>query len=340
MSAYQTKLHEAVSKLSEPLIVGIAGDSGSGKTKFSEGIRKLLGSSIVQTIEMDGYHKENRLQRKNSKRSPLEPEANNFQLLRQHLGLIKRREPFAVPIYNHERGDFDTPRTFNPSPVVILEGLHALYPEFTPFIDFTIYVDPARSIKWQWKKERDIIVRGHDEHKLLEEMYAREALYKRWIDFQKTNATVVIKILPTEIPKLARYEYTGVMCTDCYKYELIMEPPNIPLPSVPIPLDLSFITDNHTPSFLLASVASRYWGKAMVTVHVDGELHPQTVAALNEHVESFCSHKEMDTQQEFRAIESIREALDPVSTTRFTQLLIAWRFLALLSEKATHDSHK
>lgn len=338
MNAAHTHLLDIVSKLSEPIIVGIAGDSGSGKTKFSEGIRKLLGSSVVQTIEMDGYHKENREQRKKSRLSPLEPAANNFQLLKQHLGLIKRREPFQVPIYNHERGDFDTPRPFTPSPVVIIEGLHALYPEFTPFIDFTLYVDPARSIKWQWKKERDIIVRGHDEHKLLEEMYAREALYKRWIDFQKTNATVVIKIFPTEIPSLARYEYSGVMCTDCYKYELIMESPKIPLPSVPIPLDLSFITDVHTPSFLLASVASRYWGKEMVTVHVDGELHPQTVSALNEHVVSFCSQKEIDTQQEFHTRDAVHEALDPVSTTRFTQLLIAWRFLALISEKAQHDA--
>jgi phosphoribulokinase len=269
-------LSSDIKKLKAPIIVGIAGDSGSGKTTFSSGIRKLLGTQIVQTVEMDGYHKENREERAKSGRSPLEPEANRFDLIKEHLEKLKNNQAVDVPIYNHETGLFDTTRHLEPSPVIIYEGLHALYPDFRKYVDFSIYVDPSRSIKWDWKKQRDIEKRGHDESALIREMLYREALYKRWIDFQKTNATIVVKILPSRITEYARYEFAGILCTESYRYELIMERTAGLLPSVPIPFDLSYITDFHTPSFMLASVPSRYWGRDAVTIHFDGELHPAT----------------------------------------------------------------
>ncbi len=47
-----------------PIIIGVAGDSGSGKTTYCNGIRRLLGLDLVSTICTDGYHKEDREQRK------------------------------------------------------------------------------------------------------------------------------------------------------------------------------------------------------------------------------------------------------------------------------------
>ena len=53
-----------------PIIIGISGDSGSGKTTYCNGIRRLLGLDLVSTICTDGYHKEDREQRKKSGRLP------------------------------------------------------------------------------------------------------------------------------------------------------------------------------------------------------------------------------------------------------------------------------
>ncbi len=55
-----------------PMLIGVAGDSGGGKTTYTDGIRKLLGPDLVSTIAMDGYHKEDREQRRRSGRLPLE----------------------------------------------------------------------------------------------------------------------------------------------------------------------------------------------------------------------------------------------------------------------------
>ena len=136
-------LREQLTSKKEPLIIGIAGDSGSGKTTYSNGIRRLFGIDLVQTITLDGYHKETRLERKISGRLPLDPAANKLDLLLSHLQDLKSGRIIDLPIYNHESGEFDQPVKFTPGPIIIIEGLHALYPEFIPFYDFSIFVDPA-----------------------------------------------------------------------------------------------------------------------------------------------------------------------------------------------------
>lgn len=50
-------LRHQLKQLRQPIIVGVAGDSGSGKTNYSDGIRRLIGIDLVDTIAMDGYHK-------------------------------------------------------------------------------------------------------------------------------------------------------------------------------------------------------------------------------------------------------------------------------------------
>ena len=66
-------------------VFGIAGDSGSGKTTISKGIRRILGEEMVATFSMDDYHCLNRKQRKERNITPLHPAANQFELLADHL---------------------------------------------------------------------------------------------------------------------------------------------------------------------------------------------------------------------------------------------------------------
>ena len=72
-----------------PILLGVAGDSGSGKTTYSNGIRRLLGNDIVTSISLDGYHKEDRAQRRRSGRLPLDPAANHLELIRSHLAGLR-----------------------------------------------------------------------------------------------------------------------------------------------------------------------------------------------------------------------------------------------------------
>jgi phosphoribulokinase len=309
------------------MLIGIAGDSGSGKTTYSNGIRRLLGTDLVQTITMDGYHKENRTQREQSGILPLDPSANHLSLLKEHLQTIKQGKPVQIPIYNHKSGDFETPILFTPSPIVIIEGLHALYSELLPFLDFTIYVDPSRDVKWDWKYERDVRYRGHEVKQLTDEMHKREDAYKRFIDFQKTDADIVIKIFKSKMHEFARYEPLKPFVSN-YKVELIMKPASSPLPTITLPFDLANMVGIHQEPFLLAAVPSFYWGKMATAVHLDGILAKQTVEALEKYLVSLTNvpvESAMGMTQ-----TNPQEALTAV---QFAQLLIVWRFLEAVSQK-------
>ncbi len=318
-NAQPLNLRERLEQLSSPIIIGVAGDSGSGKTTYSNGIRRLLGTDLVETICTDGYHKEDREQRKKSGRLPLDPAANHLDLLADHLHSIKQNKAIGVPIYNHETGKLDPPVSFSPSPIVVVEGLHALYPEFLEWLDFTIYVDPNHDVKWEWKWERDIKRRGHKAEALEEEMTRRAAAYKRWIDFQKTGATVTIKIFPSQIEQMARHRLKGKLSENSYKVELIIQHSETHLPPLDMPLDLATMLDIDQAPLLIATVPSRYWGRDAIAIHIDGEITQRTVSELESYITGFTG---IPINEAFPS-----EAFEKVSATRFTQLLIAWRFL-------------
>jgi phosphoribulokinase len=301
------------------MIVGVSGDSGSGKTTYSNGIRSLIGADLVNTLELDGYHKEDRQQRKISGRLPLDPDANRLDLIRKHLTELKQGKSVEIPIYNHKTGKFDRPKQLFPSPIIIVEGLHALYPELLPFLDFSIYVDPDRDVKWQWKYERDVKKRGHLAETLQTEMLQREAAYKRWIDFQKTNANVVIKIFTTRMKDFSRHQCIADLPANCYKVELIVEPALLPLPTLPLPFDLGAMLGANQLAFMLAALPCIYWGRQVTILHIDGILPSEAIAQLQNHIVDFTGIP-------------INEALplqeyERISATRFAQLLVTWRFL-------------
>lgn len=320
---------EQLTKLTKPIIIGIAGDSGSGKTTYSNGIRRLLGTDLVKTITMDGYHKENREERKISGRLPLDPEANKLDLFYIHLSLLKQGKKIEVPVYNHKTGDFEKPAPFSPSPIIIIEGLHALYPDFLPLLDFTIFVDPNRDVKWEWKYERDVRKRHHSEDELTKEMLKREAAYKRWIDFQKTNANIVVKINPTTINNFAKYELLEDLPKICYKVELIIESSPIKLPNLQMLFDLSSVLSTDHPPFLLAAVPSLYWGKKTVVVHLDGLLTEKTIEELEAHIASITG---IPIENMLKSQPSL-EIHEQVTATQFAQLLIGWRFLEFVNHR-------
>lgn len=316
-------LRAQLERAREPVLVGVAGDSGSGKTTYTRGIERMLGPDMVSTFSLDGYHKETRAQRRQSGRSPLDPRANHLPLARDHLVALRRGEAVEVPVYNHGSGEFDAPRLIGPTPVIIVEGLHALYPELLPVLDFRLYVETDREVKTRWKLERDVSTRGYDPDEVRLEMQRREAAYKRWIDFQKTNADVIVKIHDSEMASLALDEYKGSASGDCYHMEIIVTPTEIPLPSLYMPVDLNNMTQRQGMPFMLANVPSSYWGKPVNVVHVDGMMPPRALSQLESEIMRLAGIPASTRGDDARPEEP--------ATMLFTQMLIAWPFIGHLS---------
>ncbi len=184
------------------VIIGVAGDSGCGKSTFLRRITDLFGEEFVTVICLDDYHSLDRKQRKETGITALDPRANNFDLMYEQIKSIKAGNSIMKPIYNHETGAIDPPEKIDPNHIVVIEGLHPMFDErVRGLIDFSVYLDIDDEVKIAWKIQRDMAERGHTYEDVLAQIQSRKPDFDKFIDPQKGHADVVIRVLPTNLIK-------------------------------------------------------------------------------------------------------------------------------------------
>ncbi len=271
-------LKDRIRESGRVFVFGIAGDSGSGKTTISRGIRRILGEDMVATFSMDDYHSLDRRQRKERNITPLHPDANQFDLLAEHLEALRRNERIDKPVYDHRTGEISGTVPFGPAPVIIVEGLHPLYTErLRSQIDFKIFVDPSRAVKRLWKVRRDVGERGYQPEQVMAEILQREPDYKLYVDIQKIYAQIVIKIQDSRFhPSLLDSQST----LDWYSVRLIMEIMEHPVSEVSMNIDLSKILRRSEHEFSIEFQRDDYYGKRVGIMTMDGEIHQSMISDL------------------------------------------------------------
>lgn len=188
------------SKPDRVVLVGVAGDSGCGKSTFLRRLTDLFGEDLITVICLDDYHSLDRKQRKETGITALNPKANNFDLMYEQAKALKNGESIQKPIYNHTTGEIDPPETIHPKSIVVLEGLHPMYDErVRELLDFSVYLDISDEVKIAWKIQRDMAERGHRYEDVLFAINARRPDFMAYIDPQKAHADVVIQVLPTQL---------------------------------------------------------------------------------------------------------------------------------------------
>jgi len=182
-----------------PILLGVVGDSASGKTTLSAGIADILGRDRVSVICVDDYHKYNRLQRREMQITPLHPECNHIDIMEQHLRALAEGEPILKPVYNHRTGDFDAPEYFKPRRFVIVEGLLAFHsPRLRDAFHVKVFLDPPEELRRRWKVSRDCAKRGYRREEVLAELEKREEDSAAYIRPQKRWADIVVRFFQPE----------------------------------------------------------------------------------------------------------------------------------------------
>jgi len=184
------------------VLIGVAGDSGCGKSTFLRRLSDLFGEELMTVICLDDYHSLDRKQRKEQKVTALNPKANNFDLMYEQVKALKNGQGVDKPIYNHETGMIDPPERVEPTPIIVIEGLHPLYDErVRSLLDFSVYLDLSDEVKIAWKMQRDMAERGHTYEDVMAAINSRKPDFEAYIDPQKEHADIVLQILPTQLIK-------------------------------------------------------------------------------------------------------------------------------------------
>ncbi|MGC9359677.1 MAG: uridine kinase [Anaerolineae bacterium] len=149
-----------------PLVVGVAGGTGAGKTTISRAILADVGEERITYIQHDAYYRDlGHLPMAERRQQNMDhPDALETELLLEHLASLRRGEPVEIPVY-----DFGTYRRtertnlVQPRPVILVEGILVLAtPELRDELDVKVYVDADADIRLIRRLRRDILERGRD----------------------------------------------------------------------------------------------------------------------------------------------------------------------------------
>lgn len=177
-----------------PFVLGIIGDSGSGKSTVSRGVRELIGPDRVSTLDLDDYHRYSRAERQELQLTALNPMVHNLSLMQEHLQLLRRGRPVRNRSYDHTDGTFGPLRTLEPEEVVIVRGLLG-FPteELRACYDLTVFLYPEPELLFRWKLRRDTKSRGYSEAEVLKSIARHLLDSKLYVLPQADRADLVVR---------------------------------------------------------------------------------------------------------------------------------------------------
>src|SRR4051812_38439028 len=106
--------------MARPIMLGIAGDSGAGKTTLIRGLVRILGADRVTHVSGDHYHRYDRVQRAERGVTPLNPDCNHIDILEQHVTHLSSGEAILKPVYGHRDGAFAAPEYVVPAQFTVV----------------------------------------------------------------------------------------------------------------------------------------------------------------------------------------------------------------------------
>jgi len=147
-----------------PIIIGIAGGTGSGKTTVANVILERVGADRIVLLAHDAYYRDLRdLPR--AQRDTINfdhPNSLETDLLVRHVERLRRGEAVDVPIYDfttHARTNLT--RHIEAQPVILVEGILVFAePDLRRLFDVKIFVDTDPDVRFIRRLQRDIEERG------------------------------------------------------------------------------------------------------------------------------------------------------------------------------------
>ncbi|MEE8046244.1 MAG: hypothetical protein V3T49_05335 [Dehalococcoidia bacterium] len=189
---------------SRPFVLGIAGDSGSGKDTLASAIEGLFGDHSVAHVSGDDYHMWDRDEPLWKTTTHLNPRANDLTAMVASVNDLAESRNVSVKRYDHSIGRFASAVSLGHNDFVVVSGLLVFYlPQMRERCDLKIFLDMDEPLRRYLKIERDVSVRGHSLEDVEAALEARVEDAGRFIEPQSEHADVVFHIETAQPERLS-----------------------------------------------------------------------------------------------------------------------------------------
>ncbi len=182
----------------KPLIIGIAGGTGSGKSTVARKVAEALGEASVAFIEMDSYYRDFSHLTRHELQHHVNwdhPDAFDVPLLASHLEALARGEAVEAPVYEfatHSRSV--QVRRVIPTDVIVIDGILLLADErLRTICDVKVFVDADPDIRLIRRIRRDMAGRGRSLDSVLDQYLSTvQPMHLQFVEPSKRYADVIV----------------------------------------------------------------------------------------------------------------------------------------------------
>ena len=181
----------------KPLVIGISGGTGSGKTTVANVILERVGARHIAYLPHDAYYRD-LTSLPPAQRAIINfdhPDSLETSLLIQHIKQLVSGKAIELPVYDfkiHSRTSATV--RIEPQPVIIVEGILILSePGLRELFDVKIYVDTDADIRFIRRLQRDITERGRTAESVIQQYLTTvRPMHMEFVEPSKRHADVII----------------------------------------------------------------------------------------------------------------------------------------------------
>ncbi len=180
-----------------PIIIGIAGGTGSGKTTIANVLLERVGAEHIAFLPHDAYYK-NLTDLPRAQRDIINfdhPDSLETNLLVDHLKLLKTGATVETPMYDFTRhARTEQTKQVSPQAVILVEGILVFAEaDLRKIFDVKIFVDTPPDIRFIRRLQRDIIERGRTVESVINQYETTvRPMHLEFVEPSKRHADVII----------------------------------------------------------------------------------------------------------------------------------------------------